>query len=149
MTSIRSSVVAALALAIFSCAREETPEGERLRSFEEMMADVRLVGSSTSFAEEGITGSEEYAIESASHVGGDKWLLHATLRLGSREMTVPIPVDVLWAGDTPVITLTDLSIPGLGSYSARVLLFRGHYAGSWTSNEGGGHVFGEIVPRRD
>jgi hypothetical protein len=136
------------AVAVASCAREETPESERRAALEAMMKGVRLVGSSTSFGEQGITGTEEYAIEKASHLGGDRWLLHATLKLGSRELTVPVPVTILWAGDTPVITLTDLSIPGLGSYSARVLLFRDHYSGTWTGADGGGHVFGD-VRRRD
>ena len=64
-------------------------------------------------------------------------------------MTVPIPVTILWAGDTPVITLTDLSIPGMGSYSARVLLFRSNYSGTWVGEDGGGQVFGKIVRRDD
>jgi hypothetical protein len=30
---------------------------------------------------------------------------------------------IKWAGDTPVITLTDLSIPGMGTYTARAILY--------------------------
>jgi hypothetical protein len=143
-----SSFVAALALAGASCSREETLDAaERHRAFEAMMTRVSLVGSSTSFGKEGVTGREEYAIEKVTHVAGDRFLLEAKLELGSRKLTVPIPVTILWAGDTPVITLTDLSIPGLGTYSARVLLFRDHYAGTWIGGDGGGHVFGDIVRR--
>jgi hypothetical protein len=114
-----------------------------------MMTNVSLVGQSTSFDREGIAGEEEYVIDTVSRIAGDRWLFHTTLKLGSRDVTVPIPVTILWAGDTPVITLTDLSIPGMGSYSARVLLFRDHYAGTWMGGEGGGHVFGDIVRRED
>ena len=152
-TTIPLSFVATLALAFVSCSRE-TPPGEaeqakRDRAFEEMMTNVSLVGQSTIFGREGVTGKEEYVIDRVSRVAGDQWLFHTTMKLGSGDVTVPIPVTILWAGDTPVITLTDLSVPGMGSYSARVLLFRDHYAGTWLGSEGGGHVFGDIVRRRD
>jgi hypothetical protein len=145
------SLVSLVALASIACSRDEAPpsEAERDRVFEEMMTNVSLVGHSTSFDREGITGEEEYAIEKASRIAGDRWLFQARLKIGSREVTVPIPITILWAGDTPVITLTDLSIPGLGTYSARVLLFRDHYSGTWTGGDGGGHVFGRIARRGD
>jgi hypothetical protein len=148
---IPAVLFAMIALPLAGCSREAPPEAdpqaERERAFEEMMTNVSLVGSSTSFGREGITGKEEYVIEKVSRIAGDRWLFHATLKLGSGDVTVPIPITILWAGDTPVITLTDLSIPGLGSYSARVLLFRDHYAGTWMGEEGGGHVFGDVVRR--
>ena len=59
---------------------------------------------------------------------------------------MPLPVSIKWAGDTPVITLTDLSIPGMGTYSARVVLYRDQYAGNVERPEGWwGQVFGNIV----
>lgn len=150
---MRSWIWIAIAFSFVSCSRETPPgaaeQEKRDRAFEEMMTNVSLVGQSTSFDREGITGKEEYVIERISRVAGDRWLFHTTMKLGSGEVTVPIPVTILWAGDTPVITLTDLSIPGMGSYSARVLLFRDHYAGTWLGSEGGGHVFGDIARRRD
>lgn len=140
-------------LALAGCSREPPPQAEvqaeRERAFEEMMTNVSLVGQSTSFDREGIAGREEYVIEKVSRIAGDRWLFQTTMKLGSGDVTVPIPITILWAGDTPVITLTDLSIPGMGSYSARVLLFRDHYAGTWMGGEGGGHVFGDIVRRDD
>jgi hypothetical protein len=144
-------VAGLLALAGLSCSRQEAPasEADRDRAFEAMVANVSLVGQSTSFGREGISDKEEYAIDKVSRIAGDRWLFHTALKLGARELTVPIHVLVLWAGDTPVITLTDLSIPGLGTYSARVLLFRDHYAGTWVGAEGGGHVFGDILRRDD
>jgi len=147
------SLACLVALAGAGCSRESPPgadaQAERDRAFEEMMTNVSLVGQSTSFDREGIAGKEEYVIEKVSRIAGDRWLFQTTMKLGSGEVTVPIPITILWAGDTPVITLTDLSIPGMGSYSARVLLFRGHYAGTWMGAEGGGHVFGDIVRRDD
>jgi len=147
------SLACLVALAVAGCSRESPPgadaQAERDRACEEMMTSVSLVGQSTSFDREGIAGKEEYVIEKVSRIAGDRWLFQTTMKLGSGEVTVPIPITILWAGDTPVITLTDLSIPGMGSYSARVLLFRGHYAGTWMGAEGGGHVFGDIVRRDD
>jgi hypothetical protein len=51
----------------------------------------------------------------------------------------------MWAGDTPVITLTDLSIPGVGSYTAHVVLYRDQYAGTRSGKNVGGQLFGKIV----
>ena len=50
-----------------------------------------------------------------------------------------------WAGDTPVVELTDLTIPGLGTYTARVLFYRDEYAGTWKGKNAGGQMFGRIV----
>jgi hypothetical protein len=53
---------------------------------------------------------------------------------------------VKWARDTPVIVLEKVSIPGLRTFSARVLLDEGRYAGTWTHDKKGGHLFGTITP---
>ena len=50
--------------------------------------------------------------------------------------------------DTPVITLTDISILGFGTYTARVILYRGQYAGTWSGKNYGGQLFGKIVHER-
>ncbi|HJS73013.1 MAG TPA: hypothetical protein VJ921_01915 [Vicinamibacteria bacterium] len=150
---ITRSFVFALAMTAGGCSRQAPPsaeeQSERDRELEAMMTNVSFVGQSTIFGREGISGKEEYVIEKVSRVAGDQWLFHTTMKLGSGDVSVPIPITILWAGDTPVITLTDLSIPGMGSYSARVLLYRDHYAGTWLGAEGGGHVFGDIVRRQD
>ena len=79
-------------------------------------------------------------------MAGDTWLLRTRFECcGKREVPVPLPVTIKWAGDTPVITLTDLAIPGMGSYTARVVLYRDQYAGTWSGKKGGGQVFGKIV----
>ena len=43
------------------------------------------------------------------------WLFQARIQYGEHDVTVPVPVKLLWAGDTPVVSLTDASIPGLGT----------------------------------
>ena len=93
-----------------------------------------------------IGGEEKYVIDGVSKLAGDTWLLRTRFECcGKREIPVPLPVTIKWAGDTLVITLTDLSIPGMGSYTARVILYRDQYAGTWSGQKGGGQVFGKIV----
>jgi hypothetical protein len=87
---------------------------------------------------------DRYTIQQVSKISGDLWLFQARVQYGERDVTVPIPLAVKWAGDTPVITLTDAAIPGLGTYTARVMIYRGQYAGTWSGGDHGGHMWGRI-----
>ena len=96
-------------------------------------------------AEETRLEREEYAITGAVKLGnGDYWALTSRIKYGDVDLTVPVPVQVKWAGDTPVITVDSVKIPGLGTFSARVLLDGARYAGTWSHDEKGGHLFGVI-----
>lgn len=88
---------------------------------------------------------ETYTIRTAMKAGGDNWLIFARVQFGDKDVTLPVPVQVKWAGDTPVITVTDVNLPGLGTYSARVLVYRDTYAGSWFGKTYGGLMSGQIV----
>jgi len=103
------------------------------------------VGHSTLDNREGLSGEERYSIDRVAKMGGDVWMFEARMKLSGHEIPLPIPVTIKWAGDTPVITLTDISIPGMGSYTARVVLYRGRYAGTWSGKDHGGELFGAIV----
>ncbi len=87
---------------------------------------------------------DRYTIQQVSKISGDLWLFQARVQYGDRDVTLPIPLTVKWAGDTPVITLTDAAIPGLGTYTARVMIYRGQYAGTWSGGDHGGHMWGRI-----
>jgi len=116
------------------------------RKFEDMMKGVTLVGRSSRLNSDKIGGEERYVIDGVSKLTGETWLLRTRLQCcGSKDLPAPLPVTIKWAGDTPVITLTDLSIPGMGTYTARVVLYRDQYAGTWSGKKGGGQVFGKIV----
>jgi hypothetical protein len=134
-------------LLLASCGRRSGPdvEGDRNRQFTETMSGVTLVGYSTRLNREGLSKEERYRIDKISHVTGDTWLFQTRLQYDGRDIPVPIPLTIKWAGDTPVITMTDLSIPGVGSYTARVVLYRGQYAGTWSGKDVGGQLFGKIV----
>ncbi|MBI1313742.1 hypothetical protein GC176_20820 [bacterium] len=59
---------------------------------------------------------------------------------------IPLTLKVLWAGDTPVLTLEEFTIAGMGTFSAR-LMFRlktDRYAGTWQHGKTGGLMFGRI-----
>jgi hypothetical protein len=118
---------------------------ERDKAFEQKMSGITLVGRSTAWKREGLSGEERYMIEKVRKLTGDTWLFQARLKYGSHDVPVPIPLTVMWAGDTPVITLTDLGIPGVGTYTARVLLYGDQYAGTWSGKDVGGQLFGRIV----
>jgi hypothetical protein len=102
------------------CGKKAAPSAES--QFEQMMNGAVLVGHSTLDGKEGLSGEERYSIDHVSKVGGDLWMFQARMKLEGHEIPVPIPVTVKWAGDTPVIEVTDMAIPGMGSYTARVVL---------------------------
>ena len=138
-------VVLGLLIGLRACSKKPLSQEQRERTFQEMMTGVTLVGRSSRLQDDKIIGEEKYVIEGVTKLTGDTWLMRARLQYGGRDIPIPIPVNIEWAGDTPVITLTDLSIPGMGSYTARVVLYRGQYAGTWSGQKGGGQIFGKIV----
>ena len=116
------------------------------KDFQDAMAGVVLEGQSTRDGKPGVS-DDKYDIEKVVKTGEDQWTIYARVDAKGQKMTVPLPLQVKWAGDTPVITLTDLALPGMGTYTARVLIYRGHYAGTWSGGNGGGKVFGRIVKK--
>jgi hypothetical protein len=131
---------------LVGCAKKPpTSQDELDRKFQEMMNGVTLVGRSTRLNDEKVIGEEKYVIEKVSKLAGETWLFQARMQYGGRDIPVPVPVVIKWAGDTPVLTVTDLKIPGMGTYTARVLFYRGQYAGTWSAPDHGGQMFGKIV----
>jgi hypothetical protein len=81
---------------------------------------------------------DKYTIVSVNKLGGEAWIINARIQYGDKDFTVPVPVQVKWAGDTPVITVDGMAMPGgKTAYSARVLVYDKTYAGTWS---GGDHV---------
>ena len=148
MTSARLATI--LLFLYAGCARKPSadPRADLEQKFQQMMSGVTLIGHSASVKDESTAGEEKYIIEKVSKLGGETWLFNARIQYGSHDVPVPLPVIIKWAGDTPVITITNLTIPGLGTYTARVLLYQDQYAGTWSSIDHGGQVFGKIVRQR-
>jgi hypothetical protein len=121
---------------------------DRERVFAEAMSNASLDGNFT------ITGqkegdlprllSESYQLGEVRKVAEGKWLIPARIKYGDKDVTLPLTLPVDWAGDTAVIIVDKVGFPGLGTYSARVLIHDGRYAGYWAGDDHGGHLFGEV-----
>jgi hypothetical protein len=88
---------------------------------------------------------EKYTINGVNKLFSDRWLIRARIQYGDHDVTAPIPVKVKWAGDTAVITVDDFGLPGGASYSARVLVYKNTYAGTWSAGDHGGLLNGVIT----
>ena len=121
-----------------------TPNEQR---FQEMLSDVTLVGHFTITGEgdQNPLREEKYTIRKVIKMSDDYWLFFARIQYGGRDVTAPLKLEVKWADDTPIIALTDLELPNLGTFTARVIIYRGQYAGTWSSDKHGGHLFGVIT----
>ncbi len=117
------------------------------KQFEATMSGCVLVGYFTSTKDVKNLKQEKYTISKVSKLKDDMWLFQVRIQYGTHDATIPMPLEVKWSGDTPVITLTDTQVPGFGKFTSRVLIYRDHYAGFWSSsgdNPHGGHLFGLI-----
>lgn len=130
-------------------AAEPGPEQERLyKALEQSLSGATLVGHFTITGEKAIEpAAERYELLSVKHIGDGNWMFVARIKYGDRDVTLPITLPVKWAGDTPVITVDKMAFPGLGSYTARVMIYEGHYAGFWSGANHGGHLFGVVEPK--
>jgi hypothetical protein len=139
----RVGVLAAMLLIASACAKKDD-RGAAEKQFRETLSGATLVGHFTVGERAGLS-EEKYAIQKVSKLAGDTWIFEARVQYGSHDFTLPFPLTVKWAGDTPVISVTDLTVPGVGTYTARVLVYRGQYAGTWSGKNHGGQLFGKIV----
>jgi hypothetical protein len=117
------------------------------RQFEQTMSGATLVGFFTTEGAETKQGlkPERYTISKVAKASGDHWTFFVRIQYGEHDATLPLALEVQWAGDTPVITLTDLLIPGFGTFTARVLVYRDRYAGYWSGGDHGGQLFGRVT----
>jgi len=92
---------------------------------------------------------DKYTITGVTKLGGDAWIVNARIQYGKKDITAPIPVQVKWAGDTPVLIVDKIPIPGGGVYSARVLIYDHTYAGTWTGGDHGGLLNGVITNEKE
>ena len=117
------------------------------KQFAESLSGATLVGHFTNGSQEKRTElkEERYTLSKVSKLRGDYWLFQTRIQYGDHDLTLPLTLQVKWAGDTPVITLTDVMVPPLGKFTARVVVYRNQYAGTWSGGDHGGHLFGKVV----
>ena len=124
-----------------------TPSKEELeKKFQDTLRGATLSGHFTDDNKpQAAAKDEKYTIDSVTKLPGDYWLFTARIQYGDHDATLPLPLRVLWAGDTPVITLDSVPIPGFGTFSARVMIHDGRYAGTWSGATHGGLLFGRVT----
>jgi hypothetical protein len=91
---------------------------------------------------------ERYEIKAAKKMDGDDnvWEISTRIKYGDKDLVVPVPIQVEWVGRTPIMVLDSITIPGLGTFSARVVFHDRKYAGTWKHDNVGGHLFGRVEP---
>jgi hypothetical protein len=116
------------------------------KKFAEDLSGVVFAGSYSTLREgkESPAEMERYTITRVAKAKNDYWVFSTRIQYGKRDVTLPLTLQVKWAGDTPMITLTDLTIPGLGTFTSRVLIYGDRYAGTWQHGKTGGHLWGRI-----
>jgi hypothetical protein len=102
---------------------------------------------------DGVLGEErtgdKYQIVGVTKGDGDKWTVNAKLKYREQEFVMPIPVRMKFDGDTAILMVDDLMIPGGGTYTARLLIYGRTYSGTWKGQRGGGLLYGTITNETD
>src|SRR5262245_3542112 len=88
---------------------------------------------------------DKYNIVSVTKGVGENWTVSAKMKYREQEIVMPIPVQVKFAGDTAIMIVEKLAIPGGGTYSARLLFYERTYSGTWSGARGGGMLYGVIT----
>ena len=124
---------------------------ELFAQFESLLKKSSMIGTFTIDGDrEGRRIDERYDISRVvKQPEGDYWVFYSRIKYGDHDVTLPIPVQIKWAGNTPVITVDNLAIPGLGTFDSRVVISDNKYAGTWRHGKVGGLMFGHIKKQED
>jgi hypothetical protein len=156
--AVANVAVVCLALCVSSAVAQENaaakpaPSQEELeKQFAETMSGATLIGNFTivGLKSDKPLREDRYTLGKVKKIKDDLWSFEARITYGDHDVKLPLALPVKWAGDTPVISVTDVTFPGLGTYSARVLVYRGWYAGTWHGGDHGGQMFGRIEKAGD
>ncbi len=149
LLQIACCVLLTLTTSNFVAAQEKIDAAMKARfdKFEKLLTGAKFKGSFT-LDDKPLNElqEEEYDIEKVEKLPEpDLWSIKARIKYGKKDFTVPVPLYVKWAGETPVMTMDKITLPGFGTFSARVVLHVDKYAGTWQHDDKGGHLFGRII----
>jgi len=129
---------------------DKQSERERYAALEKSLTGAALIGNFTVTGQEKTElTSERYELQGVRHLEGELWMFQARIRYGEHDVTLPLTLPIRWAGDTPVICIDKMGFPGLGVYTARVMIYDDHYSGFWSGDDHGGHLFGIVEKAGD
>jgi len=120
---------------------------EAERQFTERMKDVAMVGTFSIDGREGRNRiPDRYEIVSVEKIASDQWRFNAKMNCCglAGSLAIPIAVPMRFVGDTPMIMMTDTSLPGIGTFTVRVFFYGDRYAGTWQHGRVGGQMSGRI-----
>ena len=121
------------------------------RGFQEMLAGTALKGFFTELNQKSIEElmPDSYRIDKVIHQDNGLWFFDAKVQYRGHDIAFRLPIKVEWAGPTPVMIIDKMPMPGLGTFTARVMFFDGLYAGTWEGHDFRGHMYGEVVKQED
>ena len=114
------------------------------KEFEQSMIKVLMVGHFT-VGDSTELHDDRYVIDSVTKVKDGLWRFAARVQFNRKDVPIAINVPVFFVGDTAVLSLPRQAVQGLGTYEARLVIYKGGYAGTWGGGAGGGKMFGNIV----
>ena len=88
---------------------------------------------------------DKYSIVGVAKGTGDNWIVQAKMKYGGQDIVMPVPVQMRFVGDTAILEVNNLAIPGGGTYTARLMIFERTYSGTWKDQRGGGMLYGTIT----
>jgi hypothetical protein len=147
MVAIRYFMLLAFAVIRPVAAADKVEQTEREKKFAEALSGAVLVGT---FSIDGVKPDklpfpERYELKSVEKTKDGLWTFTAHVKYLNQDLTLPITVPVVWAGDTPMVSLSDSTLPGLGNQLSAKVIFDGErYAGTWQHGKFGGHMWGRI-----
>ena len=125
----------------------EAKRAELFKQFEKTLTNAEMTGQFTIVGKKVPPIKETYIIHSVKKMSqGDYWVFSARIKYGNKDITLPMPLQVKWAENKPVIYLDNVTIPGLGTFSSYTVIDGNKYAGTWKHGDVGGHMFGTIAP---
>ncbi|MEQ1892213.1 MAG: hypothetical protein ABL998_06695 [Planctomycetota bacterium] len=135
-----------LPIAPFAAARQDEANQEaREEAFAALLTNARLTGIFTDDARpDAVPQRDSYTISKAECLEDGIWRIESLIEYGKNSVKVPLFIKIKWAGDTPVMTLDDLEVPGLGKFTCRILFHGKSYAGIWRGADHGGAMSGVI-----
>lgn len=117
------------------------------RQFVERMTNVSMIGTFTVDGRQRRNPEpDRYDIASVQKVGDNLWQFNAKMECCGSEGkgVIPIVVPMRFFGDTPMIEMTETTLPGIGTFTVRVFFYGDRYSGTWQHGAVGGHMSGKI-----